>query len=338
MIAIIKREALETRPAAISKDTENTLLNGDQVLRMIAGDYDVGKPINADLIRKGFNHNYYVETDRGQFVLRVYLNGKYYIRGSCDFRFELELLNFLSSKGLPVARPIPNTGNDWLSTVEINGVDRHFALFSFVQGLNAEDALKEGQFRRPQLPMIGRTFALLHQACDSFVCQHHRYHLNLETYLLDEPLRYFGQLLEQRDLGDLEFFNKRADEIRDQISPLEMQKPNYGLIHADLNVENILFGDDGTYTIIDFDHCAYGWRIYDFAVAAFQNPDMRQDFLAGYETVRSFSELEKELIPLFSLLSRIWNHYDIVRFLPLMGEELSDCHLNAFKAELKELL
>lgn len=179
--------------------------------------------------------------------------------------------------------------------------------------------------------------AVLHKVSDDFVCQNHRYHLNLETYLLDEPLRFFVKFLAERGLGDLEFFNKRAEDIRNQISPLKMHKPSYGLIHADLNVENILFSDDGTYTIIDFDHCTYGWRAYDFAVAAFQNPDMREDFQSGYEVIRPFSDLEQQLIPLFSELSRLWNHYDVARFMPLLDEELTDSHVNAFKAELERL-
>jgi len=322
---------------ATSFNGQNTLLNDDQISQIVADYYDVGAPIKTVLIKKGFNHNFYAETDRGQFVLRVYLNGKYYVRSRGDFQFELELLNFLVSKNLPVVRPISNTANDWLSTVDIDGVDRHCALFAFVPGVNAERALEEGKFQRPQLSMIGQTLARLHQVSDEFVCQHHRYHLNLETFLLGEPLRFFGQLLAERGLGNLEFFNKRADDIRDQISPLKMHRPSYGLIHADLNVENILFSDDGTYTIIDFDHCAYGWRAYDFAVAAFQNPDMREDFQAGYEAIRPFSDLEKELTPLFTELSRLWNHYDIARFMPLMDEELTDEHLHAFKAQLEQL-
>lgn len=136
---------------AISNNALNTLLNGDHISRIVATYYDVGSPTKAELIRKGFNHNYYVETDRGQFVLRVYLNGKYYIRGRGDFQFELELLNFLCSRDLPVVRPIPNNANDWLSTIDIGGIDRHFTLFGFVQGVNAEHALEARVFQRSQL-------------------------------------------------------------------------------------------------------------------------------------------------------------------------------------------
>ncbi|MET1415168.1 phosphotransferase [Roseibium sp. HPY-6] len=290
------------------------------------------------MIRKGFNHSFLVETDQGQFVLRIYLNGKYYIRDSQDFLFELELLTFLHSKGLPVVRPVANRWNGLLSTHRAQNATRHLAVFHFVQGVNAEQAVEDGALVRSHVPGIGRSFALIHQVSDSFVSRYHRYHLNLETCLLDEPIRFFERLLAEQDMGDLSFFNERADELRRRISALCKHSPSYGLIHADLNVENILFSKDGHYTIIDFDHCAYGWRAYDFAVAAFQNPDMRDEFLLGYETVRALSDLEKELIPVFVQLSRIWNHYDIARFLPLWGESLSTQHLTAFREELKDLI
>ena len=55
--------------------------------------YDLKSPISVELIDEGFKQTYLMRTtDKAQFILRIYLNNKYYIQDSDDFRFELQLL------------------------------------------------------------------------------------------------------------------------------------------------------------------------------------------------------------------------------------------------------
>ena len=45
------------------------------------------------------------------------------------------------------------------------------------------------------------------------------------------------------------------------------KKPDrYGLIHSDLNINNILVDGDQV-KILDFDDCGYGWLLFDFSTA-----------------------------------------------------------------------
>ena len=39
----------------------------------------------------------------------------------------------------------------------------------------------------------------------------------------------------------------------------------WGLIHADLRPSNVIRGNDGRLTVIDFDDAGYSWYLYDYA-------------------------------------------------------------------------
>jgi Ser/Thr protein kinase RdoA (MazF antagonist) len=61
----------------------------------------------------------------------------------------------------------------------------------------------------------------------------------------------------------------------------------WGLIHADLHLDNVLFHREEARPI-DFDDCGFGYWVYDIAVALWEQrmtsayPAIQQAFLAGY--------------------------------------------------------
>lgn len=78
----------------------------------------------------------------------------------------------------------------------------------------------------------------------------------------------------------------------------------YGLIHADLYPENVLFKARQARPI-DFEDCGYGWWIWDIAVAlctwAWEPgwAPMRDAFQAGYESLRALPAAQWDLLDLF---------------------------------------
>lgn len=84
----------------------------------------------------------------------------------------------------------------------------------------------------------------------------------------------------------------------------------FGLIHADMRLANILLRDDTVY-IIDFDDCGFGWHLYDFAAAvSFMEHDLRlaalqYAWLEGYRTVAPLSEGETAEMDSFVMLRRL---------------------------------
>jgi Ser/Thr protein kinase RdoA (MazF antagonist) len=91
----------------------------------------------------------------------------------------------------------------------------------------------------------------------------------------------------------------------------------FSLIHADLHPGNILVGR-GRLSVIDFDDAAFGWHVYDIAVAL-KNFQSEQGFealqaalLQGYRALRPLSDLDEAMIPTFIMIRRLaqvgWLH------------------------------
>ncbi|MEM7536978.1 MAG: phosphotransferase [Chloroflexota bacterium] len=316
--------------------TVQTVLDTDKIADIFTTHYHLGTPTHCELIRAGFNHNYLIETGDGKYVLRVYLKGKYYIRNADDFRFELDLLNFLHKQGLPVVRPIANHEGEWLTTHVFEDANtHHLALFHFAHGVEIDKASANGDLTDAHVEQIGEVKARIHQVTDNFQSPYHRYHLNLSTYLMDKPMQLLDTLLRERQLGDLTFLRPITERLRQQVSTLTQTAPTYGIIHADMHGNNILLDNETGMTVIDFDHCAYGWRVYDFMVWR-GNPEVLATVLRGYESVRKLSSLEKELMPVFAKLQLLWDIGDVLLFKPLWGEEITNQYLEECVQVMKD--
>ena len=97
------------------------------------------------------------------------------------------------------------------------------------------------------------------------------------------------------------------ERLHERLSALPQDPAVFGIIHADLHPGNLLVRSDDL-AIIDFDDAAFGWRMYDIAVALTHQqaaPDfaaVRDAFLAGYRQVRDLPETEAAQLPLFLLV------------------------------------
>jgi Ser/Thr protein kinase RdoA (MazF antagonist) len=81
----------------------------------------------------------------------------------------------------------------------------------------------------------------------------------------------------------------------------------FSLIHADLHPRNVVI--NGAHAaIIDFDDAGFGWHQYDLAVALIgyqDHPDFvmfRDACIAGYRSVRTISDADLALLPMFLLI------------------------------------
>ena len=81
----------------------------------------------------------------------------------------------------------------------------------------------------------------------------------------------------------------------------------FSVIHADLHPGNVLINGD-TLAAIDFDDTAFGWHMFDLAVALHQCqdlphfPEIYASCLEGYCSVRSVAEEDLLMIPTFLLM------------------------------------
>jgi Ser/Thr protein kinase RdoA (MazF antagonist) len=101
------------------------------------------------------------------------------------------------------------------------------------------------------------------------------------------------------------------------LGALPRDPAHWGMIHADLHYNNLLI-DGEALSVIDFDDAAFGWYLYDLAVALTHHQqraefdELQGALLAGYRARRPLSEEDEALLPAFLLARRLavigWLH------------------------------
>lgn len=187
------------------------MLSTSEVSRLVADEYAL-KPTGTELIGSGHNDSYAVETDRARYAVRVYGEGKPWIKGPEDLRFELDLLTHLRARGAPVSYPIQRRSGDSLGTRSSPTGDRHYALFSWCprRPIGTTDLTLE------QAARLGVAIARIHVASDSFVTRYSRYVLDA-VLLVEQSLERMSPALDLASPDDLDFSETRAAQIGAQL-------------------------------------------------------------------------------------------------------------------------
>jgi Ser/Thr protein kinase RdoA (MazF antagonist) len=100
-------------------------------------------------------------------------------------------------------------------------------------------------------------------------------------------------------------------KLADVLAAYGRRADRWGLIHADLRLENLLVGNDAQQRVIDFDDCGFGWWWYDLGAAmSFLEHDPRAgEWVAawchGYENVRPLPPGGREMAGDFIMLRRL---------------------------------
>ena len=286
----------------------NTRIEPKALAPFLAHRYGLSPSTRCSFIRRGGNDHYLVEDGDRRYVLRLYLNGKYYAGSADELRFELDLLDFLKAEGLPVAAPLPDVGGQTLARFDSGVETRYAALFEFAEGQDIWEAMESRHARE-----LGSTVAELHLAMDRFTSEYRRYHLDLE-FLLDEPLRLLEARMVSQNRTSPTFLRELASELRENVSRVRLEGGAYGLVHCDLGWHNIHYDPDSGTTLFDFDLCGFGWRAFDLALVRLQFDDSHWDaFLDAYRSVRPMSVAETDSIGDFVYLWPMWHIGDLLR-------------------------
>lgn len=105
-----------------------------------------------------------------------------------------------------------------------------------------------------------------------------------------------------------EAYQAAADKIIDAIACILESEDNYGLIHGDLHIGNIVFDDNNPFPI-DFGMCGYGFYLYDIASTILGlYPKQREMFMQGYQSVRTLEPGYHQLFECFFVMVMIGNY------------------------------
>jgi Ser/Thr protein kinase RdoA (MazF antagonist) len=212
---------------------------------------------------------------------------------------ELDLVVYLAGQGVPAAQPIPSQAGRLIEDVDSPYGRFCAVVFERVPGQPCEaNDMDETLLRR-----WGQMMAHIHNASERFVpspgVRRPAWQENLhtaETWLPHE------EQAARRLLG----------EASDWLQGLPVEASTYGLIHYDLEPDNLIW-DGQQLHVVDFDDAAYYWFAADVAFALDhvlsdlpQRAQQIQDtFLEGYRSVRPLATWWESALPRFNKLLRV---------------------------------
>ncbi|MBX3083764.1 MAG: phosphotransferase [Anaerolineae bacterium] len=214
-------------------------------------------------------------------------------RTSDTIRAEVDYLHFLADEGIDVPRILRSKAGSYVESISTELGTFHAVVFERMMGPQRElDELTTDGF-----VTWGAALGKLHNAAQ-------RYHGTGRSAWQDH-LAWVAASLP----ADEQSARRALSKLQGELNKLPVTPQNFGLIHYDFELDNVLWNAHGL-SIIDFDDCAHYWFIADVAYALRDLADDSADqvdladvrlaaFIEGYRTARELSQSELALIQLF---------------------------------------
>ena len=297
---------------------ESSQIPIDSLISQVIENYPEIEAEQIRLLNSGVHEHYLVEGKTRRYVLRVY---HHHWRTIEEAFFELELLEHLHRNNCPVVASIKNRHGHAGSKFRIGDEKRLAAIFLFIEGMPPGNAITSEHAYK-----LGSALASIHQAGMGFQSVLQRQRLD-KIYLLDTSVKSilpWLTSLQQQTLRQLyQAINKSWPEF-------PSTAPNFTVCHGDPNSGNFLIDIQGTLTLIDFDQCGPGWRIFDIAkFAASQHRSgnlikLVNACLDGYQAVTPLENDEIISLPVMAQAAALWVAAIQVYNEPITGERLHD--------------
>ncbi|WP_368907813.1 phosphotransferase enzyme family protein [Bacillus wiedmannii] len=273
-----------------------------EILQLINERY----PLNFINIKPITNEMYQCNAQQGTYFIRI-TNYKTY----AEQLEEVTYTNFLYQNGLGVPPIIPSLQGNF---VEKFPLDKEIfaVLYKAAPGMH----LPRCDWNSNIFKKLGKQIGKLHRISKSFE----------QT----NPVKHINDWYENEEYNFLKYIPKEEATIREiasdvltSIKELQKSTSNYGLIHGDLWLENILVENNSNLTMIDFQDCEKHFYIFDLAVPIYSaieysfagngniadyEHSITKALFAGYQEE---NELPKEMIdkfPSFIKLKEIFEY------------------------------
>ncbi|WP_237981821.1 phosphotransferase enzyme family protein [Bacillus thuringiensis] len=273
-----------------------------EILQLINERY----PLNFIDIKPITNEMYQCHAQQGTYFIRI-TNYKTYE----EQLEEVSYTNFLYQNGLAVPPIIPSLNGN---LVERLTLDKEIlaVLYKAAPGIH----LPRSEWNSNIFKKLGKQIGKLQRISKSFEKIKQVKHIN-DWYENEEYnfLKYIPK--EENTIREI------ASDVLTSIKELPKSPSNYGLIHGDLWLENILVENNSNLTMIDFQDCEKHFYIFDLAVpiySAIEYSFVGDGNIANYERsitkaifdgYQEENELPKEMIvkfPLFIKLKELFEY------------------------------
>jgi len=250
---------------------------------------------------------------------------------------------YLADHGVPVPRALPTVDGDWVATVGLEGSSYLVVAMDRAEGIRAE-LLPPERWDDTLFAAIGSMVGRMHA-----VAMGYEPPAGMRCAAWDQGTNLF--YAPDLRAGEAAWLAPEADEIMGALRTLPKTRESYGLAHLDLHFANFLIDQDsGTFSVIDFDDCGYGWYLMDTAVllfdvlvlyrgedrAAFVERFMRA-YLEGYREHKRLDGAWLLKLPLFLKLLEINVYGAVLPYYDPSAEE-TDSWVAAFMSGRRERL
>lgn len=256
--------------------------------------YPISEPV-IEFIRHNENITFKVTDNKSSknYLLRIHkpitegLSGiQHTMKG---LRSEIHLLQELNQKNiLQVQTPVANCFGEFVTEYYSDEFNRSYAtLLEWIDGSTLSldvDNIEDLAFK------LGEQLADLHKASYDyklFGLDRPEYGADSINHALEE-LKY-GVQENVYSQPDYELISEVLDVIKGQITGLNAREQQWGLIHADIQQNNVVVSK-GNPCLIDFCLSGYGYYLFDLASASTTlKSEQRNTFLKGYASKTTFS-------------------------------------------------
>jgi Ser/Thr protein kinase RdoA (MazF antagonist) len=272
--------------------------------------YDLSPRATATLINYTENSTYRVDDPASgtRFIFRIYRVGVHDRRA---IESELAWMGALRrDAGVETPEIVPPRDGEAILLLSDAGLPepRFGAMFTFLEGTEPpEDHLAESFDR------LGEIAARMHLHSRSWSppAGFKRPTWNFET-MLGGSRPMWGRWQDGIGLDPEreKLLGRVADTVAGRLERFGSGREQFGLVHADLRLANLLIEGDRT-KVIDFDDCGFGWYLYDLSTAVTfmeERPDVRELVDAWVRSYRRLAPLTREAeeeIPTFMMLRRM---------------------------------
>jgi Ser/Thr protein kinase RdoA (MazF antagonist) len=235
-----------------------------------------------------------------RYVLRIHA-----VKDTEIIASELTWLAALNQEaGLPVPAPVKTPDGKLLTVIVTAGVPngRVVSLMHWLDGRRFSKGL-----RPKHLTALGQVVAQIHtfsagwQPPVGFTRPHWNWDSQLGGSMFRHPMEQIVASIPLKYQQPFQYISQEAKQLMESIG----KGPDaYGMIHADLYPENVLFKTGQAFPI-DFEDCGYGHWMWDIAIAlctwawGTDWERMRDAFWEGYSKVRTLPEEQWAQLDLF---------------------------------------
>lgn len=225
---------------------------------------------------------------------------------------EVTYTNYLYKEGLGVSPTmVSNKGNE-IEKITFNNKEVLTVLYATVKGKH----LSRNEWNADVLKELGKQIGKLHRLTKKFEEIHSVRYIN-DWYQNEEYdfLKYIPE--------DETMIRDVAQEIITKINNIPKDKSNYGLLHGDLWLENVLVDDDLKLSMVDFQDCEKNFYIFDLAVPIYSaieysfvgggniieyERDITKAIIEGYQEENNLPKEMLEILPLFIQLKEVFEY------------------------------